>query len=66
MNGVIKNINDKGFGFITVNGGEDHFIHKTSMAAGFEFSDLEPGDRVQFVSSKSPKGLRAEQVVILP
>lgn len=62
MNGVIKKLTDKGFGFITVEGQEkDLFFHSNSLV-GVQFSDLHEGDAVTFESEDSPKGKNAVNV----
>ena len=60
--GTVKWFNDaKGFGFITQDGGEDVFVHHTSIAAE-GFRSLAEGDRVEFEVTKGPKGLQASNV----
>jgi CspA family cold shock protein len=63
--GTVKWFNDaKGFGFITVEGGEDVFVHHTAIAAE-GFRSLAEGQRVQFEVVKGPKGLQAANVKAL-
>lgn len=46
--GVIKNLNDKGFGFIKVDGlGKDLFFHASALR-DVKFMDLQVGDEVFF------------------
>lgn len=46
--GVIKRLNDKGFGFISIKGRQkDLFFHASKMK-GFVFADLHEGDEVTF------------------
>lgn len=59
--GVIKRLNDKGFGFITVGAGEDLFFHRSAVE-GARFEDLHEGQRVSFTEGQGPKGPRAEKV----
>jgi CspA family cold shock protein len=48
MNGVIKKLTDRGFGFITPEGGsEDIFFHSKSVV-GATFDELREGDAVTF------------------
>jgi cold shock protein len=51
---------DKGFGFITPDGGgEDLFFHKSEIREG---RSLDDNQRVQFEVGQGPKGPRAEAV----
>ncbi len=62
MNGVIKKLTDKGFGFITVEGQEkDLFFHSKSLV-GVQFDELHEGDAVTFDTEDSPKGMNAVNV----
>lgn len=62
MNGTIKRLTDKGFGFITGEGLEkDLFFHRNSLV-GVEFSELHEGDTVSFDKEDSPKGPNAVNV----
>lgn len=62
MEGVIKTIIDKGFGFITVDGEEkDLFFHRNELK-GVTFEELKKGDRVSFDKADSPKGPNAVNV----
>ena len=59
MEGTIKNLTDKGFGFITVDGEEkDLFFHKNELQ-GVNYEELKVGDRVSFEKGDSPKGPNA-------
>jgi CspA family cold shock protein len=65
MNGTVKWFNEsKGFGFITKEDGEDIFVHHTSIT-GNGFKSLSEGQAVSFDVEKTPKGLRATNVVKL-
>ena len=60
--GTVKWFNDqKGFGFITRDSGEDVFVHHSAIQAG-GFRSLQEGQRVQFEVTKGPKGLQANNV----
>ena len=62
MEGTIKNLTDKGFGFITVEGEEkDLFFHSNELQ-GVAYDDLKVGDKVSFEKADSPKGPNATQV----
>ncbi|MHC4139232.1 MAG: cold-shock protein [Planctomycetota bacterium] len=60
--GTVKWFNDKkGFGFISVEGGEDVFVHHTSIESE-GFRTLEEGDTVDFEIVQGDKGNKAENV----
>ena len=61
--GTVKWFNEsKGFGFIAQEDGEDVFVHHTSIS-GSGFKSLSEGQAVTFDVEKTPKGLRAINVV---
>jgi CspA family cold shock protein len=62
--GVIKRLNDKGFGFIGIQGGKDLFFHRSNVE-GARHEDLHEGQRVSFTEGQGPKGPRAEKVTPL-
>ena len=53
--------NDKGFGFIKRDTGEDVFVHHSSIQAQ-GYRTLNEGERVEFDIKQGPKGLQAENV----
>ncbi len=60
--GTVKWFNDKkGFGFISIEGGEDVFVHHTSIDSE-GFRTLEEGDKVEFEIAQGEKGSKAENV----
>ena len=62
MEGFIKNLTDKGFGFITVDGEEkDLFFHKNELK-DVSYEELKVGDKVSFEKADSPKGPNAVNV----
>ena len=62
MNGIIKKLTEKGFGFIGVEGQEkDLFFHSNSLV-DVQFNDLREGDAVTFDVEESPKGPNAVNV----
>jgi CspA family cold shock protein len=63
--GRVKWFSDqKGFGFITQEGGADVFVHHTAIQ-GEGFKTLAEGQEVQFDLTDGGKGPRAENVVKL-
>jgi cold shock protein len=62
MQGTIKKLTDKNFGFITAEGNQkDLFFHANELV-GVAFSDLREGDTVTFEVSDTPKGPAAVKV----
>jgi CspA family cold shock protein len=56
--------NDKGYGFISRNSGDDVFVHHSAIQGG-GFKSLNEGDNIEFDVAKGPKGLQAQNVVKL-
>jgi len=62
MEGTIKTLTEKGFGFITVDGEEkDLFFHGNELQ-GVEYGELKVGDRMSFDKADSEKGPNATNV----
>lgn len=63
MEGTIKTLTDKGFGFIAIDGEEkDLFFHQNELK-DVRFDELKVGDKVSFEKGESPKGPNATDVV---
>ena len=61
-NGTVKWFNaEKGFGFITVDGGDDVFVHFSSIQSS-GYKSLDEGQRVSFDIEKGQRGLQATNV----
>jgi cold shock protein len=56
--------NEKGYGFISRNSGDDVFVHHSAIQGG-GFKSLNEGDNIEFEVAKGPKGLQAQNVVKL-
>ena len=62
MQGTVKFFNsEKGFGFITREGGSDVFVHYSAIS-GNGFRSLEEGQAVEFEIVDGPKGPQAGNV----
>ncbi len=62
MTGTIKTKNEKGFGFISVEGQEkDLFFHSNDLV-GVSFDELNVGETVSFEIAQSEKGPNAKNV----
>ena len=54
--------NEKGYGFISRNSGNDVFVHHSAIQ-GDGFKSLLEGDSIEFDIASGPKGLQAQNVV---
>ena len=62
MNGIVKWFNnEKGFGFISVEGGDDVFVHFSAIQ-GEGYKTLEEGEKVSFEITEGARGPQAANV----
>ena len=65
VNGIVKWFDEKkGYGFITVEGGKDAFVHHSNIE-GTGFKTLAEGQKVTCVVTQGTKGPQAEQVRVV-
>jgi CspA family cold shock protein len=64
--GIVKWFNgEKGFGFITQDGGgPDVFVHFSAIS-GSGYRNLEEGQKVSYNVTQGPKGLQAADVALI-
>ena len=61
--GVVKWFSPKkGYGFITMEDGQEVFVHYSAID-GNGFRSLDQGEEVQFEVAQGPKGLQASKVM---
>ncbi|HEY8281049.1 MAG TPA: cold-shock protein [Leifsonia sp.] len=56
--------NEKGYGFIAVDGGQDVFVHYSAIQSD-GYRSLDEGQRVEFEVAQGPKGPQADAVRIV-
>ena len=56
--------NEKGYGFIAVDGGQDVFVHYSAIQSD-GYRSLEEGQRVEFEVAQGPKGPQADAVQVV-
>ena len=61
---IVRLLIDKGFGFISDEGGVEHFFHQSSVQDAV-FESLREGQRVEFSVEESTKGPRAGDVRVV-
>ena len=65
ITGTVKWFNgDKGYGFLSREGGQDVFVHFSAIQ-GDGFRSLQEGQKVEFAVEKGPKGPQATNVTVL-
>ena len=63
--GTVKWFNDeKGYGFITPQSGDDLFVHFKSIQSD-RFKSLKEGQQVTFVATRGQNGMQAEEVQVV-
>ncbi len=63
-NGTVKWFNaEKGYGFITVDGGDDVFVHFSAIQSD-GYKTLDEGQRVRFDLEKGQRGMQAANVYV--
>ncbi len=62
MNGTIKKLTDKNFGFIIQGENKSDLFFHGSNLIDVEFSELQEGDKVEFELINTPRGKVAEQI----
>jgi cold shock CspA family protein len=69
VQGVVKTVTDKGFGFIQTSapeaGGKDIFYHEKSLTGDLAFRKLKVGDKVEFEIEEGMKGKNAVSISLI-
>jgi CspA family cold shock protein len=64
--GTVKWFNgDKGYGFISREGGADVFVHYSAIQSDGGYRNLQEGQKVEFTVEKGPKGPQATNVTMM-
>ena len=63
LQGTIKKLTEKGFGFIEGQRGDIFFHHSSLQGAAYE--SLHEGQKVEYTEGQGPKGPRAENVTVV-
>ncbi len=61
---IVRLLTDKGFGFVSDEGGVEHFFHQSAVQDAV-FESLREGQRVEFTVEESTKGPRAGDVRVI-
>ena len=61
---IVRLMTDKGYGFLSDEGGVEHFFHRSAVQ-GVVFESLQQGQRVEFAVEESAKGPRACDVRVI-
>ena len=70
IQGQVRNVSDKGFGFIVTGAGKDYFFHKSALQ-NYDWNELQAdyatGKKIEvtFEATEGPKGPRAEYVSVI-
>lgn len=65
MQGIVKVILQRGFGFITQQDGLDIYFHVSAVQPRAKFDELRPGDTVEFQVVDGQRGREARPVVVV-
>lgn len=66
MQGTVKTVTDRGFGFISREDSEkDVFFHENSLEGELATRKLKVGDKVTFEVEETPKGLNAINIKLV-
>jgi len=66
VNGVVKTVTDRGFGFISMEGSDkDIFYHEKSLEGDLAVRKLQVGDKVTFDVEETPKGQNAMNIKLV-
>lgn len=69
VQGVVKTVTDKGFGFIQTSapeaGGKDIFYHEKSLTGELAMRKLQVGDKVEFQIEEGMKGKNAVNISLI-